>query len=78
TQKIFLENDQFYYETIEGFIFKLFPLNEEQFMNPGRINSLIQIEKESDRISGLSIYYRHGEQEFYPRSLEQALASHNN
>ena len=78
THKIFKENDQFYYETIEGFIFKLLPIDEDRFMIPSRFYSLLQIEKEDDKISGLSIVYRHGEEEFFPRSSEQALASQNN
>ena len=50
------KNGNFYYEDINGFIFKLLPLSEEQFMIP-YYNVQIQIIKEKASIKGLKYIF---------------------
>ena len=65
--ELYKQNDQFYYETNEGFIYKLLPLTESQFMIPSQLNSHIQIVKEAEKVKGLKFVYRDGKEEFHPR-----------
>ena len=76
--KIYYDKDQFYYETNEGLIYKLLPMDEDHFMIPSILNCLFQIEKEDDSISGLRMIYHNGEEKFYPRFYKQAHVSLNN
>jgi tetratricopeptide (TPR) repeat protein len=68
TLKIFLEKDQFFYKNFSGFIFKLLPIDDDQFMIPSSLYRLFRIEKEDDRISGLRMVYYNREDEFYSKS----------
>jgi len=75
--ELYKQHDQFYYETDEGFIYKLLPLTESQFMIPSQLNSHIQIVKEAEKVKGLKFVYRDGREEFYPRTTEPTLGSQN-
>ena len=63
-RKLYRENNQIYYESLAGFIFKMLPLSEDQFMLPSQYDCQIEIIKENESIRGLKIMYRDGTEEF--------------
>jgi tetratricopeptide (TPR) repeat protein len=65
--KILKKNNVFYYENYEGFIYKILPLSQDQFMIPSFYNKQIQIIKKNNSIKGLKFIYRDGKEEFFSR-----------
>ena len=66
-RKLYRENNQIYYKSLAGFIFKMLPLSEDQFMLPSQYDCQIEIIKENESIRGLKIMYRDGTEEFLSR-----------
>jgi len=67
---LYREQDQFYYETEEGFIYRLLPLNESRFLIPSRLNSIFTIEMEDEIILGAKVLIRDGTEEIYSKTNE--------
>jgi tetratricopeptide (TPR) repeat protein len=65
---IFKEKNNLYYKGYNGYMYKLLPLSEEQFMIPSFYDREIQIIKNKNSIEGLRVIYRDGKKEFYPRN----------
>jgi len=65
---IFKKNDMFYYKNTAGFIYKLLPLSQDQFMIPSFYNRQVQIIKKNNSITGLKFLYRDGKEEFISRN----------
>jgi hypothetical protein len=65
---VFKKNDILYYEDYRGYIFKLLPLAEDQFMIPPMYNMQIQIIKKNNSIEGLKVVCRDGKEEFFSRT----------
>jgi tetratricopeptide (TPR) repeat protein len=65
---IFKEKNNLYYKGYNGYMYKLLPISEEQFMIPSFYNLEIQIIKKNNSIEGLQVIYRDGKKEFFSRN----------
>jgi len=74
TVNLYIQNGQYYYEKASGYIDKLLPLNDYQFMVPNRYPLILQIEIGDNAVSGLKFVYRDGDEEFFPRTDVPDLA----
>jgi tetratricopeptide (TPR) repeat protein len=64
---IFFKNNIYYYKDYRGYLFKLLPLSESQFMIPSFYNRIFRIVMKNNLINGLEVIYRDGRKEFFPR-----------
>jgi hypothetical protein len=62
------EENNLYYEGLNGFMYRLLPVSEDQFMTPSFFNEKIQIIKKNNSIEGLKVIYRDGKEEFFSRN----------
>jgi len=74
SEKLYIQNGQYFYESETGYIRKLLPLNDYQFMVPNMYPMIIQIEVEDNSVLGLKFVYRDGDEEFLPRTEVPDLA----
>jgi len=75
--KIFKEKNQFFLKDYWSRDYELLPLSEDQFMNPSAYYYHIKIVKEDNQIRGLKFIVINGEEYFFERTVEKALANQN-
>ena len=75
---IFKKNNIYYYKDYRGYLFKLLPLSESQFMIPSFYNRIFRIVIKNNLINGLEVIYRDGRKEFLPRGNEKSSLNRGN
>ena len=64
---IYKKADTHYFEDYRGYIFKLLPYSESEFMIPSFYNRTFRIVRNNNQIKGLEVIYLDGRKEFFPR-----------
>ncbi len=66
--QLYTEGNHIYFKNQLGYLYKLYPLTENSFMMPARLETRVHVVQEKGVVSGLNFVYRDGDEIFHPRT----------